>query len=241
MNPQIVTRQLVIVVTLIITFENTWTSGFLLASPGATLGYPTRNLSCPHFSSSGFHPTSVGVMNILKKGTDYCAVIEATFLNSSSSYNKTQVTSIVFLNEYWFMAVHQCGFSPSYDIGYGTCTRLPFETADIIKLCICTTTNCSISMAACQASVDQMMGSSTQPRRVPLLMSRFINRITCVNTFYSLKVRIEMTAAIIREETVLFVCFRMIISLQYFIGDAIVTRVLHSLMTQADILFIIRY
>ena len=166
-------------VILITIIQSVYTNGFLLRPVLDVLNSSRRNLRCPLPSSGDPNDTYYGYRSSAGENMDYCVVIEETFGTGSSSYNKTTGASIFYFNEYRYMAIDRCGFSPTSDIGYGNCTPRPYETATTIELCICATMNCSISMAICRASVDQMRASSSPPPLLPVITPRFTNRITC--------------------------------------------------------------
>ncbi len=77
-----------------------------------------------------------------------------------------------------FLIHYRCGFSSSMDIGYGPCTIRPFETPGTTTfLCICSTNNCSNTLAACQNSVDQ--ARSSPPPLLPVVIPTLTNSINC--------------------------------------------------------------
>ena len=150
------------------------TEGFLLGSPNSTFNHPRRNISCPYdFTFYNGTPVVYYAANV-----DYCVFYQETIQVNGSSYNRTERSVIYDVNVYRDMALSQCGFSAAQEIGYGSCTSLPYHQRSSVMLCICSTSNCSGNMTTCQASVNQALSSPPLP-----LIPRLTNTIACFDTY----------------------------------------------------------
>jgi hypothetical protein len=110
-------------------------------------------------------------------GATYCFIAIVTSLVSNLTEAITYRGAISLWNMYRNIAINQCNFSTTMDIGYGSCTPYYYETATSIQLCICSTNNCSATYTSCQASVNQTL--SSPPPLLPVLQPTLSNTITC--------------------------------------------------------------
>jgi hypothetical protein len=90
------------------------------------------------------------------------------------------------------MIINRCtGFSINQtDIGYGTCTPLPFETYVTKSLCICSTFGCNQNFNTCQAAVNT---ASPRPSPLPPMVNTFTQIILCQETNFAHYVSCQQT------------------------------------------------
>jgi len=180
------TRALFILVVLV-----SITSSFFQGPVPTYANYTHRGpyITCPFKTSLLYNGTTTydsGPTNIF--GADpfhpyidsaYLCVIYVT--TTRGPYNLLQTVTNWFVIGYWNYyrntAIHQCNFSASIDIGYGNCTPRVWETAISQQLCICSTSNCTISFATCMSSVDATL--SSPPSQLPILQPNLTESITC--------------------------------------------------------------
>lgn len=108
---------------------------------------------------------------------DYC-VIE--FFNNGTD-SVTYRDCIYIANSYRLLTQRCSGFTNSSDIGYGLCSKLPFEYHDIDLLCICPTDLCNSNFTTCKQSVDANRNLPMIPSPVPVLSSQ-TSAIQCQDT-----------------------------------------------------------
>ena len=90
------------------------------------------------------------------------------------------------MNHYgWIrMARARCsGFLSTSDVGYGTCTTLPYEgfrPGSLATLYICVGDYCNSAMSFCQQAVS----NNTRPAAMPPFLSSFTSSISCLDDFY---------------------------------------------------------
>ena len=116
----------------------------------------------------------------LVQGNDLCYIEKYTgifgvFYIQSGDY---------LINSRKQMIINRCtGFSINQtDIGYGTCSPLPFENYATKSLCICSTWGCNQNFNTCQAAVN-----TTSPRPSPLapIVKTFTQIILCQETSFA--------------------------------------------------------
>jgi len=110
-------------------------------------------------------------------GYDYCLISIVTILVNNLTETITSRDGIWLWNVYRNIAINQCNFSRTMDIGYGNCIPYYYENATSIQLCICSTNNCSATYSTCQTAVNQAI--SSPPPLLPVLQPTLSNTITC--------------------------------------------------------------
>jgi hypothetical protein len=108
---------------------------------------------------------------------DYCFIEIVTLLVNNLTETITYRGAIYQWNMLRNIAINQCNFSRTMDIGYGSCIPYYYENAISIQLCICSTNNCSATYSTCQTAVDQAI--SSHPPLLPVLQPTLSNTITC--------------------------------------------------------------
>ena len=149
----------------------------------------TRNISCAlQLDYYAFLPNQRnvtglnGILNMtLSSYNDFCfteqinitlrngTIVSTTLAGAMNGYN--------IVREYVSGRCSSGQFWPSVTpIGYGTCTRLPYETYTV-RLCICSTNNCNVGYSTCVASVQATQ--SAPPPNFPTHFPDLTNLITC--------------------------------------------------------------
>lgn len=137
---------------------------------------PRLNLTCSSEYSESSELTNC----------EYCVY---EFFNNGTDSIISQ--DCIYLTNSYRLVTKRCqGFTDSIDIGYGTCSQLPFEYFDIDLLCICATNYCNENFTTCKQSVDSNPNLPALPQPIPLLTTESSN-ISCqdsplgiVNTTY---------------------------------------------------------
>jgi hypothetical protein len=162
------------------------TTPFLTAPVSTVWNYTRRNLYCLSQTATLYNGTTTYLNSTPFTSADYCLIAISTSLVNNLTQTVTYQNGIFLWNQYRDIAISQCNFSTTMDIGYGHCTPFYYETATSIQLCICSTNDCSATYASCQASVNQAL--SSPPPLLPVLQPALSNRITCqdYNANYSL-------------------------------------------------------
>ena len=159
------------------------TTSFLTAPASTLWNYTRRNLFCTSGTVTLYNGTTDFQNNTPIIIADYCLIAITTSLVNNLTETVTRQGGIYLWNTYRNIAIHQCNFSRTMDIGYGSCTPYYYETAISIQLCICSTNNCSATYASCQASVNQALSSS--PPLLPVLQPTLSNTITCQDFLFN--------------------------------------------------------
>jgi hypothetical protein len=162
---------------LVICCQYTSINSFLLLPANTTWIGPGRNVTCFSQSSVNYNGTTTYYGGFINYYVDYCFVVQETTQYNGMPQVSTNFYFIAGVNYYRNVGINQCGFSPSMDIGYGSCTPLSYQLPSSIILCICSTNNCSASLSACQASVNQTM--SSPPPLLPSMTPTLTNSIMC--------------------------------------------------------------
>jgi hypothetical protein len=177
---------------------------FLLRLPSTTsfLAYPfgttdtIRNLTCYsmyNYTSATVHGGMYCVIftayfpNTTAVNVQDSIYSDVAFYQYSSNFNyafiSNNITYPMFAPDIgqpkkygWLrMSRTRCsGFSNTIDVGYGSCTNLPYETFQNGTLCVCATNNCNINMATCINSANSYLPTTMIP-----LFSTFSNPISC--------------------------------------------------------------
>lgn len=111
---------------------------------------------------------------------EYCSY--QSFSNGSlsiSMYDYTPIASV-----YRSMSQRCTGFSSTTDIGYGTCSPLPFELFNQSILCVCATNMCNVNLTTCQASVDNHFRTNTAPAVLQSIIPQLTKPISCADPDY---------------------------------------------------------
>ncbi len=171
-----------------------FTTPFFTAPVSTILTYASRNLTC-----SGQADTLRNGTITYQNGTDsieadYCFITIVTSLVNNLTETVTSRYAIYIWNMYRNIAINQCNFSKTMDIGYGSCTPNYYETATSIQLCICSTNYCSATYASCQASVNQAL--SSPPPLLPVLQPTLSNTITCQDYYVNYSATYNITPPI---------------------------------------------
>jgi hypothetical protein len=152
---------------------------FLTAPLSTVLGYTRRNLTCSLKVDTLYNGITTSGYNMDFTGGDYCLVAVSTSMVNNLPQITTYRTAIFLWNKYRNIAIHQCKFSTTMDIGYGNCIPYYYENATSIQLCICSTDRCGDTYSSCQASVNQ--AKSSPPPLLPVLQPTLSNAIRCYN------------------------------------------------------------
>ncbi len=109
-------------------------------------------------------------------------------------FNLTIISNIPLYTSYpseygWIrMSLTRCNGFPALtlDVGYGTCTPLPYEIFQLEILCICATTNCNANMLACSSSVGNSVNYPQynpiiSPAHMVPLVSNFTSPVSCID------------------------------------------------------------
>ncbi|CAF1357939.1 unnamed protein product [Rotaria sordida] len=108
---------------------------------------------------------------------EYC--VYEFFSNGTDS---TIYYDCIYLTNSYRRVTQRCtGFSDRSDIGYGLCSKLPFEYFDIDLLCICATDLCNENFTTCRQSVDANPNLPSLSSSIPLLIKES-SSITCQDT-----------------------------------------------------------
>ncbi len=110
-------------------------------------------------------------------GCEYC--VYEFFNNGTDSIISHDC--IYLTNSYRLVTKRCSGFTNSSDIGYGLCSKLPFEYFDIDLLCICATDLCNENFTTCKQSVDGNPHIPPLPSLIPALTSQS-SAISCEDT-----------------------------------------------------------
>ena len=159
------------------------TQCFLLGPANVTLSYVRRNLMCPQGYVNISNGVTSGTVAYNVLDFDYCVIYEEIYPITGRNVTQLTFSSISRVNDFRSTAISRCGFSSSRDIGYGSCSLFSYDLATSRTLCICSTSNCSSSMASCQASVNQVI--SSPPPLLPVVIPSLTNRISCVDSYYN--------------------------------------------------------
>ncbi len=152
---------------------------FLTGPASIYLNYTRQSFACSRQIDTFYNGTNTitGQNSIVIGTCYYCFIAIVTLLVNNLTKTITFRDGIVIWNSYRNMAINQCNFSTTMDIGYGSCTPYYFETATSIQLCICSANNCTDTYSSCQASVNQAL--SSPPPLLPILQPTLSNTITC--------------------------------------------------------------
>ncbi|CAF3422388.1 unnamed protein product [Rotaria sp. Silwood1] len=105
---------------------------------------------------------------------EYCVY---EFFNNGT--DSTIYYDCIYLTNSYRLVTQRCtGFTNNSDIGYGLCSKLPFEYFDIDLLCICATNLCNENFTTCKQSVDENPKLSSLSSPIPLL-TKESSSITC--------------------------------------------------------------
>lgn len=123
-----------------------------------------------------------GIINMTSvPGNDFCLIEQIRITLRNGTIVNTTLASVI--NGYNYFKQYISGrcssgqFWPSTTpIGYGTCTRLPYETYSL-TLCICSTSNCNADYSTCVASVQATQ--SSPPPNLPFSIPELTNLISC--------------------------------------------------------------
>jgi hypothetical protein len=115
--------------------------GFFRNAPLQLNAIPTRlNLTC----ASGFDDIE-----------DYTNCEYCVFEFFSNGTDFTISYDCIYLTNTYRLVTQRCtGFTGASDVGYGLCSKLPFEYFDIDLLCICATDRCNANFTICKQSAD---------------------------------------------------------------------------------------
>ena len=143
------------------------------------------NLLMDFYALLPFQSNITGLNSILNMtqvpNNDFCLIEQINVTLRNGTTVSTVVASVMNnynqLKEYVSSRCSSGQFWPSVTpIGYGTCTRLPFET-HTVQLCICSTNNCNADYSTCVASVQATQ--SVPPPNLPTYIPDLTNLITC--------------------------------------------------------------
>ncbi len=170
-----------------------FTTQFLTGPVSTILSYTRRDLTCWEQIDTLLPNGTITYQDstYYSAGFDYCFIEIVTFLVNNLTQTITYRNGIYLWNMYRTIAINQCNFSRTMDIGYGSCTPYYYETASSIQLCICSTNNCSTTYASCQASVNQAL--SSPPPLLPVLQPTLSNTITCQDYYANVTAAYNMT------------------------------------------------
>lgn len=159
-----------------------FTSTFLTGPTSTALNNSGRNLTCMSTTGSSYigpiPPTNQSVFT----DADYCLIAIVTIPSSNNlTVTTTYRSAILLWNLYRNIAINQCNFSSTMDIGYGSCTPYYYAMATSLQLCICSTNNCSATYSMCQTSVNQAL--SSPPPLLPVLQPALTSTISCQNAY----------------------------------------------------------
>ncbi|CAF2838321.1 unnamed protein product [Rotaria sp. Silwood2] len=108
---------------------------------------------------------------------EYCVY---EFFNNGT--DSTIYYDCIYLTNSYRVVTQRCtGFTNRSDVGYGLCSKLPFEYFDIDLLCICATDLCNENFTTCKQSVDANPNIPPLSSPVPLL-TKESSVITCEDT-----------------------------------------------------------
>jgi hypothetical protein len=152
-------------------------SSFLTAPVSTVLNYNRSNITCSQQVDTLYNGTITSTNNTDPPPPYYCAISVVTYLLHNLTQTVITRFSIFYWNIYHNIAINNCGFSTTMDIGYGNCTPYYVDTATSIQFCICSTDRCSDTYSTCQTSVNQAL--SSPPPLLPVLQPTLSNTITC--------------------------------------------------------------
>ncbi len=154
-----------------------FSTSFFIAPVSTLLNYNVSTITCWGQIDTLYNGTMTSQSDGDNSYTDYCIIAISTSLVNNLPQTITYRTFISGWSMFRNMAIHQCNFSTTMDIGYGNCTPYYYQTATSIQLCICSTNNCTVNYSTCQASVNQAL--SSPPPLLPVLLPSLTNTITC--------------------------------------------------------------
>ncbi len=153
--------------------------------------YASQNLTCSPQIDTLYNGTITYQNSTDFTEADYCFIEIVTLLVNNLTETITYRGAIYQWNILRNIAINQCNFSRTMDIGYGSCTPYYFETATSRQLCICSTNYCSATYASCQASVNQAL--SSPPPLLPVLQPTLSNTITCQDYYVNYSATYNIT------------------------------------------------